>query len=71
MGTRQEYNLEICEMLTEFFSKPENSQVRFFQALAIMDTLDYNTIQGNVIDPFSKESRETNNKIYKYLKNKK
>ena len=28
---RQEYNLEICKMLTEFFLKIENSDIRFFQ----------------------------------------
>jgi hypothetical protein len=71
MATRQEYNLEICDMLTEFFSQPEHADLRFFQALSIMDTFDYNTIQGCVLDPFSKESKETNNKIYKFLKKKK
>ena len=65
--SRQQYNLEICEMLTEFFSKPENKDVRFFQALAAMDTIDYNTTQGLVIDPFNTESKSTNDKIYQFI----
>ena len=65
--SRQQYNLEICEMLTEFFSKPENADVRFFQALAAMETIDYNSTQGTVIDPFNIESKSTNDKIYKFL----
>ncbi len=65
--SRQQYNLEICEMLTEFFSKPENKDVRFFQALAAMDTIDYNSTQGTVIDPFNTESKCTNDKIYQFI----
>ncbi len=69
--TRQQYNLEICEMLTEFFSNPENKDVRFFQALSIMDTLtnkvdDFGVIHG-VNDPFNVESKQTNDQIYKFL----
>ena len=64
---RQEYNLEICKMLTEFFLKTENSDIRFFQALAIMNALDYDKTQGSVIDPFNKESKTTNDKIYEFI----
>lgn len=27
-------NLEICKKLTEYFSQPENEQIRFFQGLS-------------------------------------
>jgi hypothetical protein len=30
----KETNLEICQKLTEYFSRPENEQIRFFQGLS-------------------------------------
>jgi hypothetical protein len=29
-------NLEICQKLTEYFSRPENKEIRFFQGLTNM-----------------------------------
>ena len=77
MEDRQHYNLQICEMLKDFFLKPENKDVRFFQALVIMNTLDYIieytplTQTQEFKDPFNKESKQTYDKIHNFLKSKK
>ena len=60
---RQEANLEICQKLTEFFSRPENADIRFFQALTIMGLLEtqideHKNVNG-VKDPFHQESAKT------------
>ena len=34
--TKQDQNLEICKNLVEFFSRPENRDIRFFQGLYAM-----------------------------------
>jgi len=65
--TRQEHNLEICQKLTEFFRNPNHKDLRFFQALAAMDTIDYTTETGFVVDPFNKESSKTNQDITNFL----
>lgn len=65
--TRQEHNLEICQKLTEFFSNPNHKDLRFFQALAAMETIDYTTEIGLVVDPFNKESSKTNQDITNFL----
>ena len=78
MESRQTHNLEICESLTKFFSDPNHKDLRFFQALAIMDTLDYaaidnldnNTIESYIKDPFNTESSITNKKIKNFITNK-
>ena len=65
--TRQEHNLEICQKLTKFFSDPNLKDLRFFQGLAAMDTLDYTAETGFVVDPFNKESSTTNKDITNFL----
>lgn len=66
--TRQEHNLEICQKLTEFFSKPNHAGLRFLQALSAMDVFDY-TPETNefVVDPFNTESSKTNQDITNFL----
>jgi hypothetical protein len=60
---RQESNLEICKKLTEYFSRPENRDIRFFQALSNMGLLEQQyddrlNVTG-VKDPFYQESAKT------------
>lgn len=69
--TRQEYNLEICKLLTQIFSDPKCEHIRFFQMLFNMDLfkVHYDEL-GNIIgvgDPFPIESRSTYNQLTKYL----
>ena len=40
--SNQKTNLEICQKLTEFFSNPENKDLRFFQALSNFDMFKQN-----------------------------
>ena len=52
----QETNLEICKALTEFFSKPENKDLRFFQGLSTFNLFkqqfDDSLICTGIDDPF-------------------
>lgn len=69
--TRQEYNLEICKNLIEFFNRPEAKDLRFYQALYVMETLiphfdDQNNVVG-VGDPFPIESKKTHLQIMEFL----
>jgi 8-oxo-dGTP diphosphatase len=66
MKSRQEHNLEICEKLKEFFADDKHKNIRFFQALALMDAIKYDT---HVLDPFNTESSTTNQTITKYMDN--
>lgn len=71
MKSRQENNLEICQKLTEFFSDPNHSDVRFFQALSSMNLYKNQYDEElNIIgieDPFYIESSKTNQEITNFL----
>lgn len=61
--TRQESNLEICKKLTDFFSRPENHDIRFFQGLTNLGLFyqqfdDRMNVTG-IDDPFCQESTKT------------
>lgn len=68
--TRQEINIEICELLIEFFSKPENRDLRFFQALSNIGLFnpqfDDQLVCTGVDDPYQQDSKLTRDKI-RYL----
>jgi hypothetical protein len=62
-NTRQETNLEIVRLLEQYFSRPENRDIRFFQALSNMGLLEQQyddrlNVTG-VADPFYQESTKT------------
>jgi len=65
--TRQEANMQIIVELTNFFSKPENRDVRFFQGLTVMglfnQQIDDRMNVTGIDDPFHQESTKTLNII--------
>ena len=65
--TRQEANMQIIAELTNFFSKPENRDVRFFQGLTAMglfnQQIDDRLNVTGIDDPFHQESTKTLNII--------
>jgi hypothetical protein len=68
---RQEANLEICQLLTDFFANEKHRDVRFFQALHILNLFEMQyddklNVTG-VKDPFSQESVKTLNIIKEKL----
>lgn len=63
----QSTNIEICEKLIEFFKRPENKNLRFFQALSNMKIFenqydDRLNVQG-IDDPYYYENRKIIKKI--------
>ena len=60
MNPRQFSNIEICKMLTEYFSKPETSDIRFIQGLWNLGVIDRNNeIALEIRDRYSDESATT------------
>jgi hypothetical protein len=70
--TRQEANMQIIAELTEFFSKPEHKNVRFFQGLTEMglfkQQIDDRMNVTGIDDPFHQESTKTLNHITEFTK---
>jgi len=57
---RYNANLEICQKLTEFFEKPENHDLRFFQGLSVLGMIENQHIDIMCIkDNFHEESLAT------------
>jgi len=67
MNNRQLDNLEICKLLTDYFTVPENADLRFFQGLTNLDAFTHSFDKhGNIIglvDPFNMESSKLKNLI--------
>jgi hypothetical protein len=64
---RKESNLEIIEALKEYFSSPENQDIRFFQGLSNLDLFkqqfDDRLNCTGIEDPYHYESEKILNKI--------
>ena len=64
--TRQEANLEICEHLTNYFSKPENKDLRFWQGVFNIGVIDSKLSINHKLrikDDYNMESIESLHKL--------
>lgn len=61
--TRKESNMEIIKRLQEYFEKPENEDIRFFQGLSNLGLFNHQTNDEGIVtgidDPHFQDSGRT------------
>jgi hypothetical protein len=61
--TRKENNTEILKLLTEYFNRPENEDIRFFQGLSNLGVftqqMNSEMICTGIDDPYFQDSSNT------------